>query len=82
MSFFASVNAVLTQSKTFKPKRNVAVPSKQQHLRELAQNTLDCGGLAVAVRLPLGEDRNEWLAVHCVDFFAQINLLYGAVNVF
>jgi hypothetical protein len=27
----------------------------------------------------VGEDRNEWLAVNTVDFFNQINLLYGSI---
>jgi MOB kinase activator 1 len=32
--------------------------------------------------LPQGEDRNEWLAVNTVDFFNQINLLYGSITEF
>ena len=28
------------------------------------------------------EDLNEWLAVNTVDFFNQINLLYGSVTEF
>lgn len=35
--------------------------------------------LQAAVRLPEGEDVNEWLAVHVVDFFNRINLIYGTV---
>ena len=31
------------------------------------------------VRLPAGEDPNDWLAVHVVDFFNRINLIYGTV---
>ena len=29
--------------------------------------------------LPKGEDFNDWLAVHVVDFFNRINLIYGTV---
>ncbi|KAG2581809.1 hypothetical protein PVAP13_6KG065800 [Panicum virgatum] len=35
-----------------------------------------------AVRLPPGEDINEWLAVNTVDFFNQVNLLYGTLTEF
>ena len=31
------------------------------------------------VKLPKGEDFNDWLAVHVVDFFNRINLIYGTV---
>lgn len=34
------------------------------------------------VKLPEGEDENEWLAVNMVDFYNQINLLYGAITEF
>ena len=33
--------------------------------------------LKAAVLLPADEDLNEWLAVHVVDFFNRINLIYG-----
>lgn len=32
--------------------------------------------------LPEGEDLNEWVAVNTVDFFNQINMLYGTVTEF
>lgn len=32
--------------------------------------------------LPEGEDLNEWLAVNIVDFFNQINMLYGTITEF
>lgn len=34
------------------------------------------------VKLPEGEDENEWLAVNMVDFYNQVNLLYGAITEF
>lgn len=42
--------------------------------------TLGSGNLQEAVRLPLGEDINEWLAVNTVDFFNAINVLYGTLE--
>ncbi|XXG51395.1 hypothetical protein AAC387_Pa02g5178 [Persea americana] len=44
--------------------------------------TLGSGNLREAVRLPLGEDPNEWLAVNTMDFFNQVNLLYGTITEF
>ncbi|KAF8558917.1 hypothetical protein OG21DRAFT_1493745 [Imleria badia] len=40
------------------------------------------GNLRLAVQLPEGEDLNEWLAVHAVDFFNHLNMLYGTVTEF
>ena len=36
----------------------------------------------MAVMLPEGEDLNEWVAVNTVDFFNQINMLYGTITEF
>jgi len=35
--------------------------------------------LRAAVKLPPGEDLREWLAVNTVDFYNQINMLYGVL---
>lgn len=40
------------------------------------------GSLRKVVKLPEGEDENEWLAVNMVDFYNQVNLLYGAITEF
>ncbi len=37
------------------------------------------GDLRAAVKLPPGEDENEWIATHVVDFFNSVSLLYGSV---
>ncbi|CAH8530213.1 unnamed protein product [Schistosoma turkestanicum] len=41
--------------------------------------TLGSGDLRLAVRLPEGEDLHEWIAINTVDFFNQINMLYGTL---
>lgn len=33
-----------------------------------------------AVKLPNGHDRNEWLAINTVDFYNQLNLIYGSIT--
>ena len=35
-----------------------------------------------AVLLPEGEDINEWLAMNTIEFYNQINILYGVVQGF
>ncbi|CAI4226503.1 unnamed protein product [Auanema sp. JU1783] len=41
--------------------------------------TLGSGNFAEVVRLPEGEDRQEWLAVNIVDIFKQIKMVMGTL---
>ncbi|XP_013676270.2 MOB kinase activator-like 1A [Brassica napus] len=68
--------------KTFRPKKSAPSGSKGAQLRQHIDATLGSGNLREAVRLPPGEDANEWLAVNTVDFFNQVNLLYGTLTEF
>jgi len=69
-------------SKTFKPQRHVPEDSTQHKLQQCIAKTLGSGNLRQAVQLPEGEDINEWIAVNTVDFFNQINMLYGTLTEF
>ncbi len=42
--------------------------------------TLGQGKVREAVRLPPGEDLNEWLAVNTVDFYNAISVLYSTLD--
>uniref|UniRef100_A0A2P2KHZ7 MOB kinase activator-like 1A n=1 Tax=Rhizophora mucronata TaxID=61149 RepID=A0A2P2KHZ7_RHIMU len=68
--------------RTFRPKKSAPSGSKGAQLRKHIDATLGSGNLREAVRLPPGEDVNEWLAVNTVDFFNQVNLLYGTLTEF
>ncbi|KAL4296514.1 hypothetical protein GQ457_12G022080 [Hibiscus cannabinus] len=68
--------------KTFRPKKNAPSGTKGAQLQMHIDATLGSGNLREAVRLPPGEDINEWLAVNTVDFFNQVNLLYGTLTEF
>ncbi|KAJ3260433.1 Mitotic exit network component [Boothiomyces macroporosus] len=46
-------------------------------LQNLAKSTLGSASLSKLVKLPKGEDLNEWIAVHIVDFYNQLNLLFA-----
>ncbi|KAF1358878.1 hypothetical protein EJ07DRAFT_122112 [Lizonia empirigonia] len=65
----------------FKPQKSNRGTSSWQ-LKQYAEATLGSGSLRKAVRLPEGEDKDEWLAVNIVDFYNQINLLYGSITEF
>ena len=57
-------NARAKGGQSFKPqKTNKGTTSYQ--LRQFAEATLGSGSLRKAVKLPEGEDENEWLAVNC-----------------
>lgn len=76
MSFlFGSKNA-----KTFKPRKSIPEGTHQYDLLKHAEATLGSGNLRNAVMLPEGEDLNEWIAVNTVDFFNQINIMYGTIH--
>jgi len=65
---------------TFKPTKQHDKGTKRHNLHKQAKATLGSGNLKGAVKLPTGEDMNEWLAVNTVDFYNQINLLYGSIT--
>jgi len=69
-------------NKTFKPKKNIPEGTHQYDLMKYAATTLGSGNLRQAVALPPGEDPDEWIAVNSVDFFNQINMLYGTITEF
>ncbi|CCE78203.1 Piso0_000820 [Millerozyma farinosa CBS 7064] len=57
--------------------------SSHRDIRTYAEQTLGSdNALIQAVKLPLDEDVNEWLALHVVDFYNQINMLYGTITEF
>lgn len=65
--------------KTFRAK-NGAGTKHSTALRNYARATLGSDALREAVKLPPGEDLQEWVAVHVVDFFNQINMLYSTIT--
>lgn len=69
-------------TKTFKPNKKIEEGTALYQTNKEYQQTLGSGNLRVAVALPQGEDVNEWVAVNTVDFFNQINMLYGTLTEF
>ncbi|MFS7899481.1 putative MOB kinase activator family [Helianthus anomalus] len=52
----------IRNQRTFRPKKSAPSGSKGAQLRQHIDATLGSGNLREAVRLPPGEDINEWLA--------------------
>ncbi|KAH3670347.1 hypothetical protein WICMUC_004843 [Wickerhamomyces mucosus] len=82
-------------SKTHSSPRNSFPDSNDTHsnnynsitshkdIKFIVETTLGSGtALAQAVKLPRDENLDEWLAVHIVDFYNQINMLYGTITEF
>lgn len=68
---------------TFRPKKKFEPGTLRYSLHKQAEASLKSGlNLSTAVRLPPGEDLNDWIAVHVVDFFNRINLIYGTITEF
>lgn len=78
-----ALKQVFNKDKTFRPKRKFERGTQRFELHKQAQASLNAGlDLKVAVQLPSNEDLNDWVAVHVVDFFNRINLIYGTVSEF
>lgn len=70
-----------SKSKTFRPKKKFQQGTLRYSLHKQAQASLNSGvNLREAVKLPRGENLEDWFAVHVVDFFNRINLIYGTVT--
>ncbi|KAI6200753.1 hypothetical protein M3Y96_00767500 [Aphelenchoides besseyi] len=69
------------KDKTFRPKKKFPIGTLRYNLHKTAQATLNSGlDLLKVVKLPPEETFEDWLAVHTVDFFNRINLLYGTIS--
>jgi len=78
LSMFPGANKTLRQ-------RDHAKGGQREKLSQYAKKTLatlGSGSMRSAVALPKGEDLKEWIAVNTVDFFNEINLLYGTISEF
>ncbi|KAL4853877.1 5'-adenylylsulfate reductase 3 [Chlorella vulgaris] len=65
---------------TFRSVKNVPVGAKGLTLKQHIEHTLGTGAVEDAVRLPPGEDLNEWLAVNTVVFYNAVNVLYQVLD--
>lgn len=74
---------VFSKDKTFRPRKRFEPGTQRFELYKKAQASLKSGlDLRKVVQLPEGENINDWIAVHVVDFFNRINLIYGTMSEF
>ena len=66
----------------FKPFVKIEKNTPQHHLKQIANDTLRIGDMAMAVELPKGQNINEWLAVKTIEFFNEISLIFGCLTEF
>lgn len=72
---------VFNKDKTFRPRKKFEPGTQRFELYKKAQASLKSGlDLKTVVQLPPGESINDWIAVHVVDFFNRINLIYGTIS--
>ncbi|MBN3315572.1 MKNK2 kinase, partial [Atractosteus spatula] len=75
-----ALKQVFNKDKTFRPKRKFEPGTQRFELHKKAQASLNAGlDLKQAVQLPTGENLHDWVAVHVVDFFNRVNLIYGTI---
>ncbi|MGH0147846.1 UNVERIFIED_CONTAM: hypothetical protein FKN15_050402 [Acipenser sinensis] len=76
-----ALKQVFNKDKTFRPKRKFEQGTQRFDLHKKAQASLNAGlDLKQAVLLPHGEGLSDWVAVHAVDFFNRVNLIYGTIS--
>ncbi len=68
---------VIDKNKSFKPQRKIQKGGRGYGLKQIAKMTIGTGNMQLAVELPAGEDLNEWLAVNTIEFYNEINVIYG-----
>lgn len=64
---------------TFRPMKKMSAEHRGYKLAQVSQATLGSGDITSAVKLPAGENLNDWLAVNVVDFYNQLSCLYAPV---
>ncbi|XP_047125368.1 MOB kinase activator 3A isoform X2 [Hydra vulgaris] len=78
---FFKIGSSNNRQKTFRPKKKWESNSIKYQLHKKARATLKSGiDMREAVALPPSEDLDDWLAVHVVDFYNRINLIYGTIS--
>lgn len=85
VSFFSRDRAsFVSRNKTFREKKkNIAEGTTRFDLHKRANASLHSGiDLKQVVKLPPEEEVNDWIAVHVVDFFNRINVIYGVASEF
>ncbi|KAL9642180.1 hypothetical protein ABK040_007183 [Willaertia magna] len=77
---------IFDRNKTFKPVKNVQPGTTGFNLHKKLEETLHPEDsftdtvMQESVKLPPGDDLNEWISVHTIDFYNKINSIYGILT--
>ncbi|XP_046859586.1 MOB kinase activator 3B-like [Xenia sp. Carnegie-2017] len=78
-----SLTHLFSKDRTFRAKKRWDEGTLRHNLHKHAKATLQSGlDLKQCVKLPPNETLEDWIAVHVVDFFNRVNLIYGTISEF
>jgi MOB kinase activator 1 len=81
--FLKRENQGTLEFKYKKPKKKLTVGSRQYTLKQSLKASLGNGQMIKeSVKLPPGEDMNEWIAMNTIELYNTMNLCYGIVSEF
>jgi MOB kinase activator 1 len=76
-------NHVLNQEQSICPRKKHVSGTRTWNLHRYIKDSMACGlDLADCIQLPEGCQLDEWVAVHVIDFFNEISLLFGTISEF
>ncbi|KAH9129683.1 hypothetical protein LEN26_005685 [Aphanomyces euteiches] len=77
---FAADN-VLDKTRSLRPKKQHTYGTRTWQIHQQVKQTLAAKeDVADAIHLPPGYTKEEWIAVHVIDFYNEISLLYGTIS--
>ncbi|KAG2774403.1 hypothetical protein PC129_g2051 [Phytophthora cactorum] len=76
-------NHVLNQEQSICPRKKHVSGTRTWNLHRHIKDSMASGlDLADCIQLPDGCQLDEWIAVHVIDFFNEISLLFGTISEF
>jgi len=76
----SNFSSFFSRDKTFRKPKKFEPGTLKYNLHKQANASLQSGiDLRQVVKRPLDHDQLDWIAVHVVEFFNRINLIYGTV---
>jgi len=83
LTYFSRKREQTREFKFKKPKKKIQQGSKQYTLKQSLKASLGNGNMIKeSVKLPPGENVNEWIAMNTIELYNTMNLCYGIVSEF
>ncbi|ELP83843.1 hypothetical protein EIN_197860 [Entamoeba invadens IP1] len=65
---------------TMKPIKKIPKGTPRHDLHIQVKDGVNSGDLLRAVKCPVGQNVNDWVAVNCFDLFNEVNLTYSSIT--